>query len=349
MNLTRRSRASGPWPAQPDNPDLAARLADLLFDRGDWDGAKASVHQALKVDPDHLAARWVAARLLEARGKRDDVIPAWKWFVDRYNARHDEVTQNAQALLIVGQAAERYYRAVARGEELSDSLNDVINEIYEGAIKADPHCWQAPWLEGRLFLSGYNEAAAAKELTRAQQINPRALEVIVTLGQSDLQGYKLAAGRTKVERALEINPHYAPAHVLLADLNISDERFADALAAARKAVAENPRDEDALARLAASCRLLVDPVGAAVAEAMALANNSQPATFYAALGERLADRRKYHSAERAFLLAAAADPTAPTLRSAWACSTCRSAARPRPAPSSTPPSPPTPSTSAPTT
>ena len=33
-----------------------------------------------------------------------------------------------------------------------------------------------------------------------------------------------------------------------------------------------------------------------------------PATFYAALGERLADRRKYHSAERAFLLADAADP-----------------------------------------
>ncbi len=40
----------------------------------------------------------------------------------------------------------------------------------------------------------------------------------------------------------------------------------------------------------------------------ALANNPRPATFYAALGERLFDRRKYHSAERAFLLAAAADP-----------------------------------------
>ena len=74
-------------------------------------------------------------------------------------------------------------------------------------------------------------------------------------------------------------------------------------------MAENPRDEDALARLAASCRLLVDPVGAAAAELTALANNPRPATFYAALGERLADRRKYHSAERAFLLAAAADPT----------------------------------------
>ena len=42
-----------------------------------------------------------------------------------------------------------------------------------------------------------------------------------------------------------------------------------------KAVAENPRDEDALARLAASCRLLVDPVGAAAAELSALAQ--QPA------------------------------------------------------------------------
>src|SRR6185312_2913648 len=54
--------------------------------------------------------------------------------------------------------------------------------------------------------------------------------------------------------------------------------------------------------------LLVDPNGAWAAEEAALALNPHPAAFYAALGERLADRRKYHSAERAFLLAAAADP-----------------------------------------
>ena len=98
---------------------------------------------------------------------------------------------------------------------MSDSLNDVINQVYEAALKADPQCWQAPWLEGRLFLSGYNESAATKELTRALQINPRAAEALVTLGQADLQGYKLAAGRSKAERALEINPRYGPAFVLL--------------------------------------------------------------------------------------------------------------------------------------
>lgn len=290
------------------DPDLLARLAELKFSRGDWDGAAGAVADALKADPDHLAARWAEARLWEARGELDRAVEAWKWFVDRYNLRRDEIARDADALLIVGQAAERYYRANARGQELADSLNDVITDIYEGAVKADPHCWQGPWLQGRLFLAGYDESRAIPELTRALQINPLAPEVLVTLGQADLQGYKLAAGRTKAERALRVNPHYAPAHVLLADLNISDERFADARAAARKAVAENPRDEDALARLAASCRLLVDPVGAAAAEAAVLAVNPRPAVFYAALGERLADRRKYHPAERAFLAAAAADP-----------------------------------------
>ncbi|WP_422927604.1 tetratricopeptide repeat protein [Singulisphaera sp. PoT] len=294
--------------SQAENPDLAAKLAEIRFGVGDWDRARASAEQALKASPDHLAARWVMAKLQEAKGEQDQAVASWKWFVDRYNDQQAEIGKNAESLLIVGQASERYYRAMARGEELSESLNDVISQIYEGALQADPHCWQAPWLEGKLFLSGYSEGSAVKELMRALQINPRAAEVLVTLGQADLQGYKLANGRTKAERALEINPRYAPAHVLMADLNISDERFTDALASSRKAVGENPRDEDGLARLAASCRLLVDPLGASAAEAFALANNPKPATFYAALGERLADRRKYHSAERAFLLACAADP-----------------------------------------
>ncbi len=293
----------------PKDADLPGRLAEFYLTRGDWESAEAAMRRAQKIDPDHLLARWVEARLLELRGELEKSVVACKWFVDRYNDRRAEVMKNADALLLVGQAAERYYRANARGEELSDALNDVINEIYETAIRVDPNCWRAPWLEGQLFLSGYNERNAARELARAQQINPLSPEVLVTLGQSDLQSYRLAAGRVKAERALSVNPHFAPAQVLLADLNISDERFVNANAAARKAVLENPRDEDALARLAASCRLLVNPVGATAAELAALANNPRPATFYAALGERLADRRKYHSAERAFLLAAAADPT----------------------------------------
>jgi tetratricopeptide (TPR) repeat protein len=293
---------------EPKNADLPARLADLYLIRGDWQAAETAMRQSERLDPDNLLARWVEARLFELHGDLDKAVDAWKWFVDRYNARQPEIITSAEALILVGQAAERYYRAIARGEELKDALDDVISEIYEGALRADPNCWQAPYLEGRLFLSGYDERHATRELARAQQINPLAAEVLVTLGKADLEAYRLAPGRAKAERALSINPHYAPAHVLLADLNISDEKFIDAKASAQQAVTENPRDEEALGRLAAACRLLVDPVGATAAELAALSNNPKPATFYAALGERLFDRRKYHSAERAFLLAVAADP-----------------------------------------
>ncbi|MEO6809935.1 MAG: tetratricopeptide repeat protein, partial [Isosphaeraceae bacterium] len=294
--------------APEPSADVLARLAEIQLGRGLWDDAEANARRALKVDPDHLATRWVVARLDEARGQNEQALKTCQWIVDRRNARAAEFRKNADALVIVGQAAERNARARFRGEELADELNTVINEIYEAALEVDPRCWQAAWLEGRLFLAGYREGSARQELFRALKINPQAAEVIVTLGQVDLQGYKLADGRRKGNEALEINPHFAPAHVLLVDLNISDERFDDALKSARKAVAENPRDQDALARLAASYRLLVNPVGAFAAEQVALASNPRPSTFYAALGERLADRRKYLSAERAFLLATVADP-----------------------------------------
>ncbi len=291
-------------------PDLLARRAALRLDRGDWEGAEADAQAALAVDPDHLAARFVAARLLDLRGRRDEATVAWRWFLDHYNGARKAVAGDAEALLMIGQAAERYYRAAARGEELAESLNDVINDLYEGALKADPKCWQAPYLEGRLFLAGYQEGDARKELNRALVINPSAAEVLVTLGRADLQAYKLGDGRKKAEAALEVNPRSPEAFVLLADLDVADERFADARESARKALAESPRDEEALARLAAASHLLVDPAGAAAAEAVARARNPKTATFYAALGDRLADRRQYAAAERALHAAIAADPEA---------------------------------------
>ena len=292
----------------PTTADVQAEIADLLLAKGDWDGAAAASQAAIKLVPDHLAAHWVEARLKEAKGTLADDGVDWKWFIDYQNGHNAQLAKNAAGLLIVGQAAERYYRANATGAELGEALNDVINTLYEPALKADPECWQASWLEGKLFLSGYQEGDARRELMKALSINPQAAEAIVSLGQADLQGYKLANGRKKAERAVEINPKLVSAYVLLADVNISDERFPEAREAAKKAVAENPKDEEALARLAATARLLMDPAGATAAETAAIANNPKPSTFFASLAERLADRRKFHSAERAFLMAAQADP-----------------------------------------
>ncbi len=91
-----------------DNADLLARLADLKFGRGDWEAASAAAAAALEARPDHLAARWVEARVFEAKGESDKALDAWKWFVDRYNADRDNISKDADSLLIVGQASERY-------------------------------------------------------------------------------------------------------------------------------------------------------------------------------------------------------------------------------------------------
>src|SRR5208337_1179611 len=98
-----------------------------------------------------------------SQGETDKAIANLKAILTEQPRNADVLARSPQGMLLVGQAAERYYRAVARGEELSGALNDVINEIYEGALRADSNCWQAPWLEGKLFLSGYNERAAARE------------------------------------------------------------------------------------------------------------------------------------------------------------------------------------------
>ncbi len=291
------------------NADIPARLADLHLWRGDWEAAAAAAARAVTHDPNHLQARFVQARLLELKGDLEKSVDAFKWFVDRYNEKQAEIVTSAEALVLVGQASERYYRARALGEELADSLNAVINDIYEAASRVDPNCWQAPCSKRGFFSQATTSGRPSRSspaLSRSTHFHPKSWSRSA-MPTSRATGWR--RGAPKPNAALATNPHFAPAFVLLADLNISDERFLDAKAAAQKAVAENPRDEDALARLAASCRLLVDPVGAAAAEARALANNPRAATFYSALGERLADRRKYPSAERAFILASAADPS----------------------------------------
>ena len=54
---------------QPEHPGLWARLADLRLARGDWEGATEAVGRALKVDADHLAARWARPGCLRSGGR----------------------------------------------------------------------------------------------------------------------------------------------------------------------------------------------------------------------------------------------------------------------------------------
>ncbi len=106
----------------PPSADVHARIADVLFHRGDWDGAAAAAKAARAIKDDHLQARWIEARLLESQGKLAPDGADWKWFIDYQNGHNDTLAKDPLGLLIVGQAAERYYRANATGQQLGEGL-----------------------------------------------------------------------------------------------------------------------------------------------------------------------------------------------------------------------------------
>ena len=129
---------------QQDNADLLAALAEIQFNRGHWDEATAQVEKALKADPDNLRARWVQAQHWEASGEREKSVAAYEWFMDYQNNHPAQVARDAEALVTIGQAAERYYRAKATGEDLANGLNEVINTVYESALRATRNAGRPP-------------------------------------------------------------------------------------------------------------------------------------------------------------------------------------------------------------
>jgi len=162
----------------PENADIPATLAEWAFESGERAEAKRLSELALKIDPNHVRGRWVDLRLMDTEGRRDEATAAAEWFIKRRNDAPDAFS--AEDLVIAGQAAERFYRASTEGEQLAESLSDIITELYDAAVDKDPNCWQAHWSAGKLFLAGYNEKRAIPELQKALRINPLAAPVIVT-------------------------------------------------------------------------------------------------------------------------------------------------------------------------
>ena len=266
--------------------DAVARLADLDFRRGRWDKADERVKLALKAQPDHVAARWVQALLLEAKGQKKEADAAFKWFIDHFNNDKAKLSRDAEALLIIGQAAERYYRANARGEDLKETLEEVMNDLYEGALKADPRCWRSPLLQGRLFLSGYNETRGDEGARRGHRRStpPRPSSSspwarrICRVTSSRL-GPQEGGGGAGGEPALRAGACAAgrPEHLRRA---VRRRSGIGQEGRGREPEATRTRWADWRPRY----RLLVDPAGTSAVEAVAEANSPRPAEFLGRAG-----------------------------------------------------------------
>lgn len=292
----------------PKDAGPPAALAEMAFERGDCDEARKLADEALKLDENQLAARWIEAELLRVSGDLDGANEAYEWFVDYYNSQ-DEIEDPA-ALRYIGLAAAQF----ARWNRLSDQFSFLVNELYPAALELDKNYWPAHYESGRLFLEKYNEAEATRSLQAALAINPNAADARAALAELQITNFKLDAALRSIRAARAVNPKHLGARLMLADLhfaNLVPDLALDVLEKARKL---NPVSEPLLGRLAAAYGM-VDGMRDAgpesrlgKLEAEVLNRNPHCGAFYYALAESLDKSRKYPAAARYYRKALDAMP-----------------------------------------
>ena len=228
---------------QPQSPALLTSLAELDFAQGQYAAGLQRVDEALKINPEWPLARLVRGDCLTELGKLKEADDEYRWCVRYYN-RAQPTT--AADLLVVGRGSAQY----ARWHSVSQVFKFVVNTLCPDALKDDPHCWQAYWLSGNLLLEKYNREDALPELQQALKINPRAPDVLATLGEAAFQKLDLIEAATFAERALAVNPHHVAALNLQADLALRDGDGPKALVALEKSLKVNPHEQRTLARMA---------------------------------------------------------------------------------------------------
>jgi tetratricopeptide (TPR) repeat protein len=280
---------------QADSADLHSELALLLFERGQLDDAEKSAAEAIKLNPKQVAARWLTAELLQARGKLKEAEAAYEWLVD-YQNEADELS--ADDILYVGRGAAQY----ARWRRNSGQFRLLVNDFYPQALESDEDCWMVHLETALLFLEKYNESEATNALSAGIAINPNAAELHVVRAGLALQKFDVKTAGTALERALSINPKLVSAHQLKADLLIADQRAAEALEVLETARKLNPVDEETLGRIAA-CYLVVDGAKADDQDSRAskltdevLKRNEHCGRYFATMADTFDLMRKYPQA-----------------------------------------------------
>lgn len=233
-----------------ESADVHAELARLNFEQGRLDDVQAAVDAALKRNPDHLLARLLQAHLWTERGDLKRADDGYRWFVRYYNRAQPT---DAASLLTVCRGAAQY----ARWHSVSQIFDFCVNTLCPDALKDDPQSWEAHALSGQLLLEKYNKAQGIPELKAALAINPRAVDVLVTLGQTAVKDFDWDEAESRAQQALAVSPKLPAALCVLAEAKLYFRELDAAETLLTEALSINPVDQRTQALMAA-LRLLQD-------------------------------------------------------------------------------------------
>lgn len=238
--------------AHSNQPDLLARLAEVYFRQGRYEETQKLLDRMQKLDGQHPLAHLVLADLLAETGQLEKSLENYVWFVRYYNRAQPT---DAKTLELVARGSLQY----ARWKSSSQILKFVVNTLCPDMLKEEETSWQSHLIAGELLLEKYNRAQALPELNRALAINPRAADVLVSLGNAAYQKNDLKEADDYAEQALKINPRHVAACWLKADVLLTEGQLSGAIEWIQKALEVNPKDQRTLARQAAALILRDGP------------------------------------------------------------------------------------------
>jgi tetratricopeptide (TPR) repeat protein len=226
--------------ADPSSPLLAEELSDLYSQSGRMRDGQTDAEQAIKTNPNDLAAHRVLARIYVRQ------IDAQRGRVNETMVR--QATQEYQKITELAPRDADAWVWLGRLQSASQQL-DAAERAFKKALEIEPE--NEDGLTGLATVLGIkgDGTGAAELLKKASEKNPSS-DSLKRLADAyeQMKEYGLAADTLR--RALEFNPMDAPdLERKMAMYLISAERFDDALAAYQELVNDDPTDADSYLRM----------------------------------------------------------------------------------------------------
>jgi len=255
--------------SDPTSPLLAEELSDVYSQSGRMRDGQTDAEQAIKTNPNDLAAHRVLARIYVRQ------IDAQRGRVNETMVR--QATQEYQKITELAPKAADSWVWLGRLQSASQNMDDA-ERAFKKALDIEPD--NEDGLTGLATVLGIkgDGTGAANLLKRASEKNPTP-DSLKRLADAyeQMKEYGLAADTLR--RALEFSPQDSPdIERKMAMYLISAERYDDALAAYEELVADDPSDADSYLRISQIYRQKKDMVKARAASDKAKAidpNNIQ--------------------------------------------------------------------------
>jgi tetratricopeptide (TPR) repeat protein len=218
-------------------------MGQVLYQRGDLDGAIAQYRKALEIRPAYKDAHFNLGIALSEKGDLDEAIA-------QYGKALEVTPDDASAHNSLGACYEKEGR-----------LEDAIAQ-YKQAVEIKPDYWDAHFNMGVVLLKKEDTDGAIAEYKKAVEINSEQMEAHLGLGNALALKGDLVEAIAQYQQALLIAPDDADTRYNLANTLVQYGKLDDAVAQYRKALEIKPDYLQARSNLGNTLKLQGDLDGA---------------------------------------------------------------------------------------